>query len=123
MNQEWGWQEAIRQGWVELGGGVPRIPNTWSRALDTLKSQWCTLASGPSSQDRPLLCSGCIAGRLAMSQAFLLGNRSPEVRTHSMVDIEWPPSEPNAFISSFPFQSVLGKVAPIRQPFHSETFL
>jgi hypothetical protein len=38
-------------------------------------------------------------------------------------DVGRLPSEPDAFISSLPFQSVLGKVAPIRQPFCSETFL
>lgn len=68
-------------------------------------------------------------GGVAISGLFLDGvewwgwDTDPEPGAHSWADVGQLPSEPDAFISPLPFQSVLEKVAPIRQAFCSETFL
>lgn len=87
------------------------------------------LISGDFGIVRPcILGTNTVVGG-AISGLFLDGvgwwgwDADPEPGTHSWADVGQLPSEPDAFISSLPFQSVLGKVAPVRQLFCSETFL
>ena len=63
----------------------------------------------------------CIPGTRSTAALQALEDAGPRL-LGCCVWSAWP-FEPHAFISSFPLQSVLEKVAPIRQPFHSETFL
>lgn len=66
---------------------------------------------------------GAISGRFLDGLGWWRWDADPEPGTHSWADVGQLPSEPDAFISSLPFRSVLGKVAPVRQLFGSETFL